>query len=147
MKSRIVALFKDEEGFYEDFSMTIDTNTDGDDVYHSFRKLEDITNRGYLLDSCFITTNEELYLKKLLESSLIKLKSTKEVYKKHIEVLEEKHGEDSQVVKTTRTLQKDYEKSLMKVVGMRCARCIMRDIEVTDEIALQCCDLLNKNLV
>ena len=147
MKSRIVALFKDEEGFYEDFKMTIDTTTDGDDIYHNFRQLEDLTNRGYLLDSCFITTNEELYLKKLLESALIKLKSTREVYKKHIEVLAEKLGEDDEVVKTTRGLQKSYEMSLMKVVGLRCARCLMRDIEVTDEIALQCCDLLNKNLV
>lgn len=146
MKFRIVALYKNTEGFYEDFNMTINETTDEGSLYYKLRRIEDLVTSGYILDSCFITTDEELYFKKMLESSIMVLKSTVNSYKEYLDGLKDKYTkeDDKGVINETRRLQEDYEKTLMRKVGMRCSRCLNRDIEVTDELALQCYDLYTK---
>ena len=146
MKFRIVALYKNEEGFYEDFNMTINETTDEGSLYNKLRKLEDLATSGYILDSCFITTDEELYFKKMLESSVLVLESTVKAYKEYLDGLKDKYTkeDDRGVINETRRLQEEYEKTLMRKIGMRCQRCLNRDIEVTNELALQCYDLYVK---
>ena len=146
MKFRIVALYKNEDGLYEDFSMTINETTDDGSLYYKLRRLEDLVNSGYILDSCFITTNEELYFRKMLESSVLALESTVNSYKKYLDGLKDKYTkeDDRGVINETRRLQEEYEKTLMRKIAMRCQRCLNRDIEVTNELALQCYDLYVK---
>lgn len=147
MKNRIVALYKDENGYYEDLRTIIDEVTNDGDMEHFLRQVEDLHNKGYILQECFITTDEVLYAKKLLESSLKVLGALTKVYKEHLEKLESDPLINEEVIKQTRRLQVDQEKTQMKVVGRRCSRCIIRGIEVTDEIALQCYDLYKKGLI
>lgn len=145
MKFRIVALYKNSDGYYEDLTMVLSEHTDDYDLVLKLREIEDLHNKNYIVDSCIITTDDNVYRKKALEASLTVLKSTVEVYKEYLDKLKEKYGEDNEVVTETRKLQESYEKTIMRQVGLKCSRCITRDIEVTDELALQCYDLFIRN--
>ena len=146
-KHRLVALYRDSYGYYKDIRTIIDEVTNDGDMEHFLRQIEDLHNSGYILQECFVTTDEVLYSKKLLESSIKVLTTLTKVYEEHLEELKSRPYIDEEVIQQTRRLQEEQEKSQMKIVGRRCARCIIRDIEVTDEIALQCYDLYTKGLV
>ena len=145
MKNRIVALYKNDCGFYEDIRMTLDKTTDEGDMEHFLMRLEDLFNQGYILQECFVTTDRDLYLKKSLESSLVVLKNLSEKFREDQE--NDKDRLDEEVIKEKHRLQREEEKTQMNIVGRRCSRCLFSDIEFTDEIALQCYDLYKKGLI
>lgn len=144
MKFRIVALYKNSDGYYEDLTMVLSEHTGDDDLLLKLREIEGLHYQDYIVDSCIITTDDNVYRKKALEASLTVLRTTTELFKKHLDRINElDNGGD--IYKETKRLQEEHEKTMMKTVALRCSRCITRDIEVTDELALQCYDLYKGN--
>ena len=148
MKTKIITMFQDvEHELFEDVILTINNRlTTSEDIYIYLRRVEDLINQGYIVDSCFVTSDDIEYHKKALNSSLTMLQS----YKEFQERFENKFKDNEDLRDTANhivNLHKKEVKRLMNIVGRRCERCLVRDIEVDDEIALQCCDLYKKGLI
>ena len=100
--------------------------------------LEMDNDPNYIKEQLFICTDYNLYLKKKLEVKVAELKN----YSVYIDRYLMEHNDlDADVFNETKRLFEEQERSLMKRVASRCGQCLRHEIEVTDEIALQCYDL------
>ena len=54
MKLRIVALYKNSEGYYEDFTMVLSEITRDDNLMYKLRQIEGLHFQDYIVESCFI---------------------------------------------------------------------------------------------
>ena len=106
--------------------------------------LETENSADYIREQLFMCTDYNLYLKKRLEVKVAELKNYT-VYKERY--LTEHNYLSEKVFEETKTLFEEQEESLMRHVASRCGQCLRHEIEVTDEIALQCFDLRKKLLI
>ena len=131
-----IAVFREQET-----GLIQSINTKEDSIFCAeklMQILEMDNDPNYIKEQLFICTDYDLYLKKRLEVKVAELKN----YSQHIEYYMTNHDFiDEEVKEDTRKLMEDYEKTLMKQVAIRCSQCLLHEIEVTDEIALQCYDL------
>lgn len=101
-----------------------------------------LEEQGYHLDSLIMTNIKETYYRARLKSGLAVLRNTSEMYAKELKEMQCRVTRD--VLEETAKLMHDYEETLMDIVAKR-ASILMNiyDIEVTDELALQCVDQYN----
>ena len=114
MRMKTVALFKNKEN---DYHVLYDYKG-GEELE---RELQVLDSMGYKMVSCMITNNKVMALKVRLQYCLTELRNL-----------------DNSVNYL------GYEETLMKRIGRITSRLLRREVEVTDELALQCYDLLCK---
>lgn len=132
MKARgLVAIYKLNDSI-EEVSVKSDSQF-FDNKMESARYLEE---HGYKLVRCIITTDERVYHKARLEACLLELRSVVDYHNRYI--AEHMGFLPDDVIVETQRLQRAFEETLMQRVAHRVARCLNRDIEVTDELALNC---------
>ena len=131
-----IAVFKEKQ------TGLLNTISTWDSSRFYYEKLEEIAemeaNENYSKEQLFMFTDHNLFLKKRLEVKVAELKNYT-AYKD--EYLHEHNDLDEKVFEETKGLFEEQERSLMKRVAIRCGQCLLHEIEVTDEIALQCYDL------
>lgn len=114
MKMKTIALFKNKENDY----YVLYDYIGGE---YLSREMEAMKLMNYEMVSCVVTNNKEKALKTRLQYCLTELRNL-----------------DSNVDYL------GYEESLMRRIGRITSRLLRREVEVTDELALQCYDLLCK---
>ena len=131
-----IAVFKEKQTGLLNTISTWDSSRFYKESLEEIAEME--ANEDYINEQLFMFTDHNLFLKKRLEVMVAELKN----YSQHIEDYMTNHDFiDEEVKEETRKLMEDYEKTLMKRVAIRCCQCLLHEIEVTDEIALQCYDL------
>lgn len=111
---RTIALFKNKEGNYN----VLYNYTGVDDIR---REVRDLDFMGYKMISCVVTNNKVLALKIRLRYCLTELRSLKKDVNYY-----------------------GYDTILINRIGRLTSKLLRREVEVTDELALQCLDVLNK---
>lgn len=97
---------------------------------------------GYHLENLVITNIKETYYRAKLKSGLAVLRNTSKMYAE--ELKEMRCRTTRNVLEETAQLMHDYEETLMDIVAKRATRLMnIYEIEVTDELALQCVDHYN----
>ena len=96
---------------------------------------KDLRSRGYKVNSLIATTDRGMFYKYALKARLVELRAYVQYGNELIESIT-----SEKVKKETRQLLNEHEETLMLNVARLTKRCIRRDIEVTDELALQCLD-------
>ena len=86
-------------------------------------EIENLESLGYRLESCIITTNKLVALKARLKAKIHELRSLKP----DVDYL-------------------GYDTALINQIGIITSRLLSNDVEVTDEIALQCLDIRNSKV-
>lgn len=114
MKTKTIALFKNKEGNYN----VLYNYTGVDDMR---REVRDLDFMGYKMISCVITNNKVLALKIRLHYCLTELRSLKNDVNYY-----------------------GYDVTLINRIGRLTSRLLRKGVDVTDELALQCLDVLNK---
>ena len=97
---------------------------------------KDLLSRGYKVNSLIATTDRGMFYKYSLKARLAELRA----YVRYGNELIESSITSEEVKKETRQLLNEHEETLILNVSRLTKRCITRDIEVTDELALQCLD-------
>ena len=110
-----VALYKNEEGQYFVF------HAENKEVVEVFEK-QFLDVNGYKMETCVITTERLVALKARLKFRIKELKS--------LDVNTDYLG---------------YEQVVIDQVGLLTARLLNEGVDVTDEVALQCYDIRQKN--
>ena len=96
---------------------------------------KDLLSRGYKVNSLIATTDRGMFYKYSLKARLAELRAYVQYGNELMESLT-----SEEVKKSTRQLLNEYEETLILKVSRLAKRCMRRDIEVTDELALQCLD-------
>ena len=96
---------------------------------------KDLLSRGYKVNSLIATTDRGMFYKYALKARLVELRAYVQYGNELMESLT-----SEEVKKSTRQLLDEYEETLILKVARLAKRCMRRDIEVTDELALQCLD-------
>ena len=96
---------------------------------------KDLRSRGYKVNSLIATTDRGMFYKYALKARLVELRAYVQYGNELMESLT-----SEEVKKSTRQLLDEYEETLILKVARLAKRCMRRDIEVTDELALQCLD-------
>ena len=96
---------------------------------------KDLLSRGYKVNSLIATTDRGMFYKYALKARLVELRAYVQYGNELMESLT-----SEEVKKSTRQLLNEYEETLILKVSRLAKRCMRRDIEVTDELALQCLD-------
>ena len=96
---------------------------------------KDLLSRGYKVNSLIATTDRGMFYKYALKARLVELRAYVQYGNELMESLT-----SEEVRKSTRQLLDEYEETLILKVARLAKRCMRRDIEVTDELALQCLD-------
>ena len=97
---------------------------------------KDLLSQGYKVDSILATSDRGMFYKYALKARLAELRA----YVQYGNELIESSITSEEVKKETRQLLNEYEETLILSVARLTKRCMRRDIEVTDELALQCLD-------
>jgi hypothetical protein len=100
-------------------------------------KEKDLREYGYKCVRLILTNDEEIFYKARLTSALFILKDYIEECRREIDHLVREEYDDI-VIEETLRLQEDYMKTLRRRVGRRTSSLYIRDIEVKDELAIQC---------
>ena len=96
---------------------------------------KDLLSRGYKVNSLIATTDRGMFYKYALKARLAELRAYVQYGNELMESLT-----SEEVKKSTRQLLNEHEETLILSVARLAKRCMRRDIEVTDELALQCLD-------
>ena len=96
---------------------------------------KDLLSRGYKVNSLIATSDRGMFYKYALKARLAELRAYVQYGNELMESLT-----SEEVKKSTRQLLDEYEETLILKVARLAKRCMRRDIEVTDELALQCLD-------
>ena len=96
---------------------------------------KDLLSRGYKVNSLIATTDRGTFYKYALKARLAELRAYVQYGNELMDSIT-----SEKVKKETRQLLNEHEETLMLNVARLTKRCIRRDIEVTDELALQCLD-------
>ena len=96
---------------------------------------KDLLSRGYKVNSLIATTDRGMFYKYALKARLVELRAYAQYGNELMESLT-----SEEVKKSTRQLLDEHEETLILSVARLAKRCMRRDIEVTDELALQCLD-------
>ena len=96
---------------------------------------KDLLSRGYKVNSLIATTDRGMFYKYALKARLVELRAYVQYGNELMESLT-----SEEVKKSTRQLLNEHEETLILNVARLAKRCMRRDIEVTDELALQCLD-------
>lgn len=96
---------------------------------------KDLLSRGYKVNSLIATTDRGMFYKYALKARLVELRAYVQYGNELMESIT-----SEEVKKSTRQLLDEYEETLILKVARLAKRCMRRDIEVTDELALQCLD-------
>ena len=96
---------------------------------------KDLLSRGYKVNSLIATTDRGMFYKYALKARLVELRAYVQYGNELMESLT-----SEEVKKSTRQLLNEHEETLILKVARLARRCMRRDIEVTDELALQCLD-------
>ena len=96
---------------------------------------KDLLSQGYKVDSILATNDRGMFYKYSLKARLLELRAYVQYGNELMESIT-----SEEVKKETRQLLNEHEEILMLNVSRLTKRCITRDIEVTDELALQCLD-------
>lgn len=96
---------------------------------------KDLLSSGYKVDSLIATNDRGMFYKYALKARLAELKAYVQYGNELMNSLT-----SEEVKKSTRQLLNEHEETLMLNVSRLAKRCMERDIEVTDELALQCLD-------
>ena len=96
---------------------------------------KDLLSRGYKVNSLIATTDRGMFYKYALKARLVELRAYVQYGNELMNSLT-----SEEVKKSTRQLLNEHEETLILNVSRLTKRCITRDIEVTDELALQCLD-------
>lgn len=99
---------------------------------------------GGKLVSCIFTNNETVFYKARLKAMLIELKDYVKTSAEWLEYV--KATSTPEVVEQTEILINEHIETLMNKVAIRCSSLLLRDIPITDELALQCYDFRQKRL-
>lgn len=139
----IVALFKNTQGELEEVCYV--TGYGNEKTKEA--EVKSLEEQGYHLVSYLATNIKETFYRAKLNVALLRLRTTSKMYEE--ELKEMRCRVTRGVLEETARLMHDYEESLMDIVAMRARRLMnIYDIEVTDELALQCVDQYNiKNLM
>lgn len=115
-----VALFKNQDGDCYVYYSNSKSNMAKSDIM----QIEDIESLGYKFQSCIITTDKVLSLKTRLKFRIQELRALKPDVNYY-----------------------GYDEALISQIGLITSRLLRRGVEVTDEIALQCCDIRNSKRI
>ena len=96
---------------------------------------KDLLSRGYKVNSLIATTDRGTFYKYALKARLVELRAYVQYGNELMKSLT-----SEEVRKSTRQLLNEHEETLILNVARLAKRCMRRDIEVTDELALQCLD-------
>ena len=96
---------------------------------------KDLLSRGYKVNSLIATTDRGTFYKYALKARLVELRAYVQYGNELMKSLT-----SEEVKKSTRQLLNEHEETLILNVARLAKRCMRRDIEVTDELALQCLD-------
>ena len=96
---------------------------------------KDLLSRGYKVNSLIATTDRGMFYKYALKARLAELRAYVQYGNELMKSLT-----SEEVKKSTRQLLNEHEETLILNVSRLAKRCMRRDIEVTDELALQCLD-------
>ena len=96
---------------------------------------KDLLSRGYKVNSLIATTDRGMFYKYALKARLAELRAYVQYGNELMKSLT-----SEEVKKSTRQLLNEHEETLILNVARLAKRCMRRDIEVTDELALQCLD-------
>ena len=96
---------------------------------------KDLLSRGYKVNSLIATTDRGMFYKYALKTRLAELRAYVQYGNELMKSLT-----SEEVKKSTRQLLDEHEETLILNVARLARRCMRRDIEVTDELALQCLD-------
>ena len=96
---------------------------------------KDLLSLGYKVDSLLATSDKGMFYKYALKARLAELRA---YVQNGNELMKSLTSEE--VKKSTRQLLNEHEETLILNVARLAKRCMRRDIEVTDELALQCLD-------
>ena len=94
---------------------------------------KDLLSQGYKVNSLIATSDRGMFYKYSLKARLLELRAYVQYGNELMNSLT-----SEEVKKETRQLLNEHEEILMLNVARLTKRCITRDIEVTDELALQC---------
>ena len=96
---------------------------------------KDLLSQGYKVNSILATSDRGMFYKYALKARLVELRAYVQYGNELMESLT-----SEEVKKSTRQLLNEHEETLILKVARLAKRCMRRDIEVTDELALQCLD-------
>ena len=96
---------------------------------------KDLLSQGYKVDSILATSDRGMFYKYALKARLAELRAYVQYGNELMNSLT-----SEEVKKSTRQLLNEHEETLILNVARLAKRCMRRDIEVTDELALQCVD-------
>ena len=96
---------------------------------------KDLLSLGYKVNSLIATSDKGMFYKYALKARLVELRAYVQYGNELMNSLT-----SEEVKKSTRQLLNEHEETLMLNVARLTKRCMRRDIEVTDELALQCLD-------
>ena len=96
---------------------------------------KDLLSSGYKVDSLIATNDRGMFYKYALKARLAELRAYVQYGNELMNSLT-----SEEVKKSTRQLLNEHEETLMLNVSRLAKRCMEIDIEVTDELALQCLD-------
>ena len=122
---RMVAVYKDDKNYVSLVCGKLDEVTIDCQLYEAI---------GNKLEGCVITNNYETYLRTKLKARLVELRE----YSQRIEDYRQEHNVTNPVVQLTLQLMEEHEETLVGQVAVCVSSCILRDIEVTDELAIDC---------
>lgn len=104
-------------------------------------RIKDLYSDGYVLVECLYTTDTKLYHKKRLQVELFMLREYCKTSQELVDRVE------LPVVKMeTLQLVESYQGMLMRRVARAVRHCLLEDVEVTDELAIQCYDIRERQL-
>ena len=99
------------------------------------RQEKDLLSLGYKVNSLIATNDRGMFYKYSLKARLAELRAYVQYGNELMDSIT-----SEKVKKETRQLLNEHEETLMLNVARLTKGCIIRDIEVTDELALQCLD-------
>ena len=114
--------------------------------YHDdLKKIEDLQNEGFELESCIMTNKQEVFYKHKLKGRIAEYNNYLEYGGRTLSHLHLKHGADSEVYKDTLRLLSEHRATLKKQVAMCALRCLDLGVPV-NELALDCVFDYNREL-
>ena len=124
----MVAVYRDEDNYVSLVCGRLNEVTDECKLYEAM---------GFKFEGCVVTSDKDIFIKAKLKARLLELRE----YTKTIETYEKEHDLENLICKLTVQLMREHEETIMRQVAICVSRCIFRDIEVTDELAIQCYNL------
>lgn len=146
---RTVAVFKNERGYVQDLIMYKTFSQYGEDDY-KMRHLKDLEEQGYVLQECVITNNEVVFYKSKLNAKLATLRSVQKEYNEYLDELKLACSKQDtyvteDLISEVDKCQKDFIETLMKGVARAVRHCLNYEIEVTDDLAIDCYNFVKDN--